>query len=72
MAIMIAAADHGIGTGHSSIGDQAKAREVLGEPLLERADARQLAHRHALALADPKRPTARLRCRPKCCCEPRR
>jgi len=32
MAIMIAAADHGVGTGHSSVGDQAKAREVLGVP----------------------------------------
>ena len=32
MAMMIAAADHGIGTGHSAIGDQAKAREVLGVP----------------------------------------
>jgi nitroreductase len=32
MAMMIAAADHGVGTGHSSVGDQAKAREVLGVP----------------------------------------
>ena len=32
MAIMIAAADHGVGTGHSSVDDQAKAREVLGVP----------------------------------------
>jgi nitroreductase len=32
MAIMIAAADQGIGTGHSAVGDQAKAREVLGLP----------------------------------------
>jgi nitroreductase len=32
MAIMIAAADHGVGSGHSAVGDQAKAREVLGLP----------------------------------------
>jgi nitroreductase len=32
MAMMIAAADHGVGTGHSAIGDQAKAREILGVP----------------------------------------
>ena len=32
MAIMIAAADLGIGAGHSAVGDQAKAREVLGVP----------------------------------------
>ena len=32
MAMMIAAADHGIGTGHSAVGDQAKAREILGVP----------------------------------------
>jgi nitroreductase len=31
-AIMLAAADLGIGTGHSSVGDQAKAREILGVP----------------------------------------
>ena len=31
-AIMIAAADLGIGTGHSSVGDQEKAREILGVP----------------------------------------
>jgi nitroreductase len=29
-AIMLAAADLGIGTGHSSVGDQDKAREILG------------------------------------------
>jgi nitroreductase len=29
-AIMLAAADLGIGTGHSSVGDQAKARAILG------------------------------------------
>jgi nitroreductase len=32
MAMMIAAADHGIGSGHSAVEDQAKAREVLGLP----------------------------------------
>ena len=31
-AMMVAAADLGIGTGHSSIGDQALAREILGIP----------------------------------------
>ncbi len=31
-AIMLAAADLGIGTGHSSVGDQAKARAILGVP----------------------------------------
>jgi nitroreductase len=31
-AIMLAATDLGIGTGHSSVGDQAKAREILGVP----------------------------------------
>lgn len=32
MAIMIAAADAGIGSGHSAVDNQAKAREVLGSP----------------------------------------
>jgi nitroreductase len=32
MAIMVAAADQGIGSGHSAVEDQAKAREVLGLP----------------------------------------
>ena len=32
MAMMIAATDLGIGTGHSSVGDQGKARAVLGVP----------------------------------------
>ena len=32
MAMMIAAADLGIGSGHSSVGDQARARRVLGLP----------------------------------------
>lgn len=32
MAMMIAATDLGIGTGHSSVGDQDKARAVLGVP----------------------------------------
>jgi nitroreductase len=32
MAMMIAAADQGIGSGHSAVEDQAKAREVLGVP----------------------------------------
>jgi nitroreductase len=31
-AIMLAAADLGLGTGHSSVGDQEKAREILGVP----------------------------------------
>jgi nitroreductase len=31
-AMMVAAADLGIGTGHSSVGDQAKARVILGVP----------------------------------------
>ena len=31
-AMMLAAADLGIGTGHSSVGDQQKAREILGVP----------------------------------------
>jgi nitroreductase len=31
-AIMLAAADLGIGTGHSSVGNQEKAREILGVP----------------------------------------
>jgi len=32
MAMMIAATDVGIGTGHSSVGDQGKARAILGVP----------------------------------------
>jgi nitroreductase len=32
MAMMIAATDLGIGTGHSSVGDQDKARGILGVP----------------------------------------
>lgn len=32
MAMMIVATDLGIGTGHSSVGDQAKARAILGVP----------------------------------------
>ena len=31
-AIMLAAADLGVGTGHSSVGEQEKAREILGVP----------------------------------------
>jgi nitroreductase len=31
-AMMLAAADLGVGTGHSSVGDQEKAREILGVP----------------------------------------
>jgi nitroreductase len=30
--MMVAAADLGIGTGHSSVGDQEAAREILGVP----------------------------------------
>ncbi len=33
MAMMVAAADQGIGSGHSAVEDQAKAREVLGLPV---------------------------------------
>lgn len=32
MAMMIAATDLGIGTGHSAVGDQDRAREILGVP----------------------------------------
>jgi nitroreductase len=32
MAMMIAATDLGIGTGHSSVGEQEKARAILGVP----------------------------------------
>jgi nitroreductase len=32
MSMMIAAADRGIGTGHSAVGDQERAREILGFP----------------------------------------
>jgi nitroreductase len=32
MAMMIAATDLGVGTGHSSVGDQEKARAILGVP----------------------------------------
>jgi nitroreductase len=32
MAIMLAATDLGIGTGHSSVGEQDKARAILGVP----------------------------------------
>ena len=32
LAMAVAAADLGIGTGHSSVGDQARAREILGVP----------------------------------------
>ena len=32
MAVMLAATDRGIGTGHSSVGDQDKARAILGVP----------------------------------------
>jgi nitroreductase len=35
-AIMLAAADLGIGTGHSSVGDQDKARAILGVPATHR------------------------------------
>ena len=30
--MMLAAADLGVGTGHSSVGDQDRAREILGVP----------------------------------------
>jgi nitroreductase len=32
MAMMIAAADEGVGSGHSAVGDQDRARELLGVP----------------------------------------
>lgn len=32
MAMMVAAADTGVGTGHSAVGDQDKARQILGLP----------------------------------------
>lgn len=32
MAMMLAATDLGVGTGHSAVGDQAKARKLLGVP----------------------------------------
>jgi nitroreductase len=32
MAMMIAGADQGVGSGHSAVGDQDKAREILGLP----------------------------------------
>jgi nitroreductase len=32
MSIMVAAADHGIGSGHASVGDQPLARRILGLP----------------------------------------
>ena len=32
MAMMLAAADLGIGSGHSSVGDQDAARQILGVP----------------------------------------
>jgi nitroreductase len=32
MAMMIAAADQGVGSGHSAVGDQDRARELLGVP----------------------------------------
>jgi nitroreductase len=38
-AIMLAAADLGVGTGHSSVGEQAKARALLGVP-----DSHQVAY----------------------------
>ena len=37
MAMMIAAADLGIGSGHSSVGDQDAARRILGVPRATRA-----------------------------------
>ena len=39
MAMMIAAADYGVGTGHSAVGDQAKAQQILGFP-----DGKQVAY----------------------------
>lgn len=38
MAMMLVATDLGIGTGHSSVGDQAKARAILGVPEDHRVD----------------------------------
>ncbi|NJC72546.1 nitroreductase [Planosporangium thailandense] len=61
MSMMIAAADLGIGTGHSAVGDQARARELLGFP-----DDRFCAYLIAAGYpADqPLRPVERLNRRP--------
>jgi nitroreductase len=60
-AIMLAAADLGIGTGHSSVGDQDKARAILGVP-----DTHEVAYLLGVGYpADrPLRPIARLNRRP--------
>ena len=50
-AMMLAAADLGIGTGHSSVGDQERAREILGVPADHDV---ALPHRRRL----PRRPPA--------------
>jgi nitroreductase len=55
MAMMIAAADLGVGSGHSAVGDQDRAREILGVP-----DGRRVAY--LLDLGYPAdRPLAPLR-----------
>jgi nitroreductase len=61
MAMQVAAADLGIGAGHSAVGDQDKAREVLGLP-----DDRSAAYLLALGYpADrPLRPLRRMNRRP--------
>jgi nitroreductase len=62
-AIMLAATDLGIGTGHSSVGDQDRAREILGVP-----DTHQVAYllgvgypadRPLRPIAKPNRPAVR-------------
>ena len=61
MAMMIAAADHGIGSGHAAVEDQTKAKEVLGLP-----DDRRVAYLIDFGYPDdrPLRPTKRPNRRP--------
>lgn len=67
MAMMIAAADLGIGTGHSSVGDQERARAILGVPRGPAGGlpARRRVSRRPSPRADPHaEPAALLRGRP--------
>lgn len=60
MAMMIAAADQGIGSGHAAVQDQAKAREVLGLPADRRtAYLIDLGHPADRPLKPIKRPNRR-------------
>jgi nitroreductase len=60
MAMMVVAADHGIGSGHSAVADQAKAREVLGLPADRRvAYLVDLGHPADRPLKPIKRPNRR-------------